>query len=59
MIEPEGCDKCGPGVRAFVYVEMGSGLPLTYCGHCGTLYWDEIHKQGGRVAVDMRHSITA
>lgn len=59
MMEFDYCDKCGPSIRAYVYAEMSSGLPLTYCGHCGTLYWNGIIEQGGKITHDLKYLITA
>lgn len=52
----EGCDHCGWNVQSFVFAEMPSGLPLSYCGSCGTRFWVELNRQAALV-VDMRHLI--
>ena len=54
-MEFDYCDKCGPSIRAYVYAEMASGLPF----HCGTLYWNGIIEQGGKITHDLKYLITA
>jgi len=48
------CDKCGPAVRAYVYVQIGEH-ELSYCGSCATRYWTRLNQVGH--VVDMRHLI--
>lgn len=52
------CDHCGPAVRAFVFVDMPSGLPLSFCGHCGTQFIPALEALGATV-YDMRDMIEA
>lgn len=52
----EACDRCGPFVRAWVFVDMPSGLPLSYCGHCGTRFWGALNAQAALIH-DERHMI--
>lgn len=41
----DSCDRCGPAVRAYVFVEIGEH-ELAYCGHCGTKYWNRLNEVG-------------
>jgi hypothetical protein len=56
-VSGDTCDRCGPAVAAFVYVVTRTG-PLSYCGHCGTRFWDALNEQAVAV-IDCRHLITA
>ncbi|MEQ6899270.1 hypothetical protein [Microbacterium sp. KR10-403] len=56
-IDRDGCDRCGPHVEAFVFVEMPDGKPLSYCHHCGTRFWVELNRQAAHV-YDLRHMRT-
>lgn len=58
VIQWEGCDKCGPTIKAYFYFQMLAG-PLTFCGSCGTRYEGAILEQGGHVTHDLRYLITA
>lgn len=48
----EAC--CAPrcGVRSYVFALMHNGHVVTFCGHHGTLYWDNLERQA--VEIDDR-----
>lgn len=58
MIAWEGCDQCGPNVKAYVIFQMKAG-PISLCGSCGTRNEGAIVAQGGYVKIDLRHLIEA
>lgn len=54
MDDTDTCDRCGPAVRAWVYVSMPSDLELTFCGHCGRRFREALIDQGA-VIIDLTH----
>ena len=55
-VNGDTCDACPhhARVQASFYVQMPSGHTLTYCGHHGVEFWDELTRQGATV-LDLRH----
>lgn len=49
------CDRCGPAVKAWVWVEIGP-YELAYCGHHGTKYWNRLLEVADNV-YDYRYMI--
>lgn len=41
-----GCDRCGPYVKALIHVIIGDG-ELKLCGHCATKYRARLNALGG------------
>lgn len=48
------CDRCGPSAKATFWVEMQDGRELTYCGHHGSKYKQELVKLA-RVVHDLTY----
>lgn len=57
-MEMEYCDRCGPAVRALVFVEMPDRKELAYCGHHADQYMDKLVLLGCEV-LDTRQPIEA
>lgn len=57
-MDDETCDKCGPSVRAYVLVPVGTQY-LTYCGSCAARFWPQLVEVAGGVKniADMRYLI--
>ena len=49
----ESCDRCGPAVRAYVFVLIGQ-TETTWCGHCANKYMGAWTERGYLVLADLR-----
>jgi len=56
-VASDGCDRCGPHVKAFVFAKLRTGS-LAYCAHCGTRFWKNLTAQAITV-IDQRHLVDA
>ncbi len=53
-IEREFCDECGKPVLAYFFVELPSGLTLSYCRHCGTKHESALKERHAKI-YDLRY----
>jgi len=53
-VADDRCDAKECGSKAYVFVELRNGYTLSFCGHHGTEYWDNLVMQSARI-IDQRH----